>query len=162
MMWANPHVSGYLQCLISNIAIPMTMLLSVICFRSTFSKAAIAGVMLIIMGLLAVGGNPSDQGSNFSPLWTGVFIFAQLPLSAACIYQEYAFKESLNMIHYIHYVTLLLAGDLVVAIPIDVSIGDARSFEGFVDHTRDALSCIANTGPPNCEGVGWALAAYIL
>lgn len=161
IMWANPFVPGYTQCLISNTAIPMTMLLSTICFQTRYSIAAYTGVLVIVLGLVIVSGSPSHEGSSASMLWTGIFIAAQFPLSAACVYQEYAFRESLNMVHYIHYVTLILLGDLVVAVPLDVRVGDAQSYLGFKENALDALRCVANVGPPNCEGVGFALACYI-
>eukprot|EP00928_Gymnodinium_smaydae_P056321 TRINITY_DN3971_c0_g2_i1.p1 TRINITY_DN3971_c0_g2~~TRINITY_DN3971_c0_g2_i1.p1 ORF type:complete len:509 (+),score=34.42 TRINITY_DN3971_c0_g2_i1:78-1529(+) len=168
IMWANPFVAGYQQALISSMAIPLTMCLSCICFGSRYSFAAVAGVTLIISGVLKVslGGVPVSGGA-FTPtseIWTGVFVLSQVPLSAASVYQEYAFQKSLNMLHYVHYVTLFLLLDLLVCMPLDTtSFGDASSFADFYHSFVEYSSCVLGLdGSPECKTAGAALACYIV
>lgn len=160
MMYANPHVSGYVQALISNVAIPMTMALSMCFLQARFSIAALSGVFCILLGLMFIAGSP--DGASSSAAWTGIFVAAQLPLSAACVYQEFAFRESLNMVHYIHFVTLFLLFDIVLLLPVDMIFGESKDLPTLVAHSVHAAQCIANVGPANCDGVGAGLLAYIL
>lgn len=162
IMWANPYVSGYVQCLLNSLAIPLCMLLSAICFKSRFSIVAIAGVVLIIVGTVSVGsGQVSATGRGSSSLWTLVYAASQLPLAGASVYQEFAFKKSLNMLHYIHWVTLWLMFDLIMCIPLDTWVGDTASFSTFLGDLEAALLCCRGIGD-QCETTGKAFVVYII
>lgn len=162
IMWANPYVSGYVQCLLNSFAIPLTMLMSAICFKSRFSLLAIGGVMLIVLGVVYVGAGQSQAtGTGSSLLWTLVYAAAQLPLAGASVYQEYTFKKSLNMLHYIHYVTLWLMFDLILFVPVNISVGDTASLSTFMEDMQSALSCCQGIGD-NCEVTGKAFMLYII
>jgi len=163
-MWSNPFVPGYMQCLLCSLTIPMTMFLSVIVFRSWFSYVAIGGVMLILAGTMYAVPSSSDAPAQaFSFLWTGVFAFAQLPLASASVYQEFAFKKSVNMLHYIHYVTLFSMLELLFCIPLDMtSVGDSSSFAGFCNNLIEATECLRGLGPSSCEGAGAAFSLYVV
>lgn len=167
IMWANPHVAGFEQALISCMAIPLTIILTVICFGTRYSPLAVTGVCCIIGGVLKVslGGSSSRSDgatTNTSLLWSCMFIASQFPLSAASVYQESAFKKSLNMFHYVHYVTLFLLLDLVVCIPLDVSpMGDATSYSDFFDTFQEYGSCLIGLGGPACTDAGRAFLCYI-
>jgi hypothetical protein len=105
-------------------------------------------VVLIVFGILFVGIG-SGQGSNgdgSSFFWTCIYAASQVPLAAVSVYQEYAFKESLNMLHYIHYVTLFLMLDLLPCIPLDIWAGDTPTFQGFIDDLMWSLQCMRGIG----------------
>lgn len=163
IMWANPFVSGYLQSLLSSMAIPMTVALSAIFLGSRFSLASIVGVALICLGVLTSGSKSS--GSSDSPLiWVVIYAASQIPLAAVSVYQEFAFVgRSLNMFHYIHYVTLFLLADLAPCAPLDLTaVGDSTSYSNLWDNTCDVVRCLTGSGPPACDGAGWAFGIYIV
>lgn len=162
IMWANPFVSGYVQCLLSSMAIPMTMALSALVFRSRFSLLSVSGVVLIVLGVLYVGaGQQQATGEGSSMLWTCVYAAAQFPLAGTSVYQEHAFKKSLNMLHYIHYVTLFLMLDLIVCVPINILVGGTPSLQAFMQDLGDQWQCIRGS-TPECEGTGIHFFIYIV
>lgn len=161
IMWSNRYVPGYVQCLLTSMAIPMTMTLSAIFFRARFSLMSMGGVLLIVAGILYVGLGQAGNSAELSLFWVGIYALAQLPLAGTSVYQEYTFKKSLNMLHYIHYVTIFLMVDLLLATPINVTVGDASSFEGFGENILTVFRCVQGEGP-HCEGAGLSFGLYIV
>merc|ERR1719343_1566163 len=84
-----------------------------------------------------------------------------MPQAASSVYQEAAFKKSLNMLHYIHYVTLWLMFDLILCLPLNMWIGDTASFATFRDDIENALQCCRGIGD-ECEMTGKAFMLYIV
>lgn len=187
IIFSNPHVAGVAQSTLSQAVIPLTLGLSVLILRSSFSKTMWFGAFVILCGV-GVELSPSlfspvhfasPQSQSFSSSssagaksanqwWSIVFALGQLPAALCSIYQEQAFTQGvrINVVYMMAWSSLAQFCSLCIAAPLDFipGFGNSDSFDGFLLSFRNASLCVANDWPghPECSTAGALLACCIL
>lgn len=167
MVFANPHVPGYLQALFQQAVIPMTLLTSVLALRSRYSLQQYVAVLVIISGILLQlcpdimqfdahsGSTATPAGQSLSLLWSMVFLTSQVPVSCAAVLQEYAFATvHVNVFHMMFWASAAQFTTLAVMAPLDTvpSIGDSASEQSFLAKMATAWHIVCSDG-----AAAWAL-----
>eukprot|EP00928_Gymnodinium_smaydae_P041311 TRINITY_DN27975_c0_g1_i1.p1 TRINITY_DN27975_c0_g1~~TRINITY_DN27975_c0_g1_i1.p1 ORF type:complete len:440 (-),score=86.64 TRINITY_DN27975_c0_g1_i1:130-1407(-) len=174
MVFANPHVPGYLQALLQQSIIPFTLGASSLLLRSRFTPRQYSGVLLITVGiavqLVPSMSEQSQAGGSSSAgtarVWSLVFLLAQFPVALAAIFQEKAFQSvPVNVFHMLFWASVFQFSTLVLLAPLDAipGIGDTSSPAGFVQNFAEAWRRVANEGAavPLCACVVTMLLAQL-
>jgi drug/metabolite transporter (DMT)-like permease len=175
VIFANPHVPGCLQTLLSQAVIPFTLVLAKLVLRSSFTWEHYAGALLIAAGIFievgpgttstattdassAAAVAASSSGSTVSPLmvwWVVAFGAAQLPAAMQSIYQEIAFAQAkVNVVYMMAWSSLGQVFVLLCTLPVLSPLIQHQSFFDnirsswtiFRDDSEAAVSLVACVG----------------
>jgi len=184
IIFSNPHVSGVAQSTLSQFVIPLTLLLSVIILRASFSRIMYLGAFIILCGvglelsptfaaspaklMLERSSSSSSSSSDDSGWWAVVFALGQLPAALCSIYQEQAFTKGvrINVVYMMAWSSLAQFVALVLAVPLDFipGFGNSGSFSGFIANMRNATLCVADQleGHEECKHAAFLLGCCVL
>ena len=192
IIFSNPHVAGVAQSTLSQAVIPLTLGLSVLILRSSFSKMMWLGAFVILCGvgvelspsfILPLQSTPAQPRSTpfaaatataaagdepTNQWWSVVFALGQLPAALCSIYQEQAFTRGvrINVVYMMAWSSLAQFVSLCIAAPLDFipGFGNSGTFDGFLLSFRNASLCVANDWPdhPECGTAGVLLACCIV
>jgi drug/metabolite transporter (DMT)-like permease len=173
IIFSNPHVAGVVQSALSQVVIPVTLMLSVCYLGASFSHMMYAGALIIFAGVaielapslfsaLHEGGNEAST----SGFWALAFVLGQVPAALCSIYQEQAFTQGVrvNVVLMMAWSSLAQFVFLLVAVPLDWIPGFGTTTpSGFANEMWDAVLCTANRleANPECSNAAVVLACCI-
>lgn len=155
MVFANPHVPGYLQALLQQAVIPFTLIVSVIALSAGYSCRQKIGVMLITVGIAlqllpeAFAAKPTE--GHVSVMWSFVFLMGQLPVAAGAVLQEKEFQTvKVNVFHMMFWASAAQLWMLLMLAPIDTIplVGDSSSMNNLFENMKQGwmLTCYGGAG----------------
>jgi len=147
MIFANPHVPGYLQALLQQGVIPFTFIASIAVLRSRFTFLQYVGVLFVVLGISLqlipdmLGSDAASSASKSSGVWALLFLLAQVPIAFASILQERAFRTvKVNIFHMMFWASTSQFVTITLFAPLDCidGIGDASSLHSFINNFTEA------------------------
>tara|TARA_B100000780_G_C21088559_1_gene438619 strand:- start:99 stop:1523 length:1425 start_codon:yes stop_codon:yes gene_type:complete len=175
IIFSNPHVSGIAQSTLSQFVIPLTLTLSVVILRASFSKLMWFGAVIIMSGVMielspTFSSTAVINKTNNNGWWAVVFALGQLPAALCSIYQERAFTKGvrINVVYMMAWSSLAQFISLLFAAPLNFipGFGNAGgSVNGFIENMKNATLCVSNTLPNHhseCSRAGLLLGCCIL
>lgn len=169
MVFANPHVPGYLQALLQQAVIPLTLAASALALSARYSRRQYVAVLVIIAGILLQllpdmkGSEPGQgvpAGQEASLPWALVFLAAQAPVALAAVLQEHAFQAvTVNVFHMMFWASAAQFLTLLALAPLDA----LQSASGTAAPSGDLLGgLLAAQQPEALEGLLACVAAMLL
>lgn len=144
MVFANPHVAGYLQALLQQSIVPMTLVASMSILATQFSPTQYAGVLMIVAGVLlqlwpSMSNGDASASSGFS--WQCIFMLAQLPNALAAILQEHTFQSApVDVRLMLFWSSTAQFVTFVMLAPLDCvpNVGDSSPVDEFFSNLSEA------------------------
>merc|ERR1711871_571139 len=122
-MGATTFLSGPLVILLSQAAIPMSMIISRYLLKVQYNKFQYIGAIVVAGGIAVVLG-PSMTGDD-SPLWAMMMILSTVPMALSSVYKEIALGETeLDPIYLNGWVAVFqFLFSLIIAVPASLTTG---------------------------------------
>ncbi len=96
LIYGTQYTSGPMQVLLSQVAIPFSMLISRIMLGSTYRRRHFAGALLVCGGILVSVGGQFGDGKPvdvFEGLWILGYALSWAPLTLFTVYSELLYKK---------------------------------------------------------------------
>lgn len=149
-IFAATYLSGPLVILLSQAAIPVSMVISRYLLKATYNYFQYAGALIVAGGIIVVLAPSLSAGG--SPLWAVMMILSTIPMTLSSVYKEIALGETeLDPIYLNGWIAVFqLLFSLVLAIPSAYASDPPVAIADLPQNLYDGLRCYVGQSTITC------------
>ena len=152
-VFAATYLPGPLLILLSQAAIPMSMLISRYLLKQKYNIFQYGGAIVVMIGIVVVLGNPGDgTGGDNVLLWAFVMIFSTVPMALSSVYKEIALGETeLDPIFLNGWICVFqFLFSLIMCVPASLTSEPPVQIADLPQNIMDGLSCYGGKNSVTC------------